>query len=126
MSSTLRALCVIGAALTFWIITRRIRKARVRIDDMIVWIVFSLTLLIIAIFPNIPSFFSHLFGFQAMSNFVFLVVITILLMREFSNTLKISELSARIDELIEEQALQTKHKADQEKQRSEVRDTPTA
>lgn len=108
MSATLRALCVIGSALTFWIITRQIRRSKVRIDDAIVWIVFSFTLLVIAIFPNIPTFFARLFGFQATSNFVFLSVICILLMREFSNTLKISQLNARLNELIEEQALQEK------------------
>ncbi len=112
MSVTLRVLCVVGAAVTFWIITRRIKKAKVRIDDMIIWIVFSFALLLIAIFPDIPRFFAQLFGFQAMSNFVFLAVITILLMREFTNTLKISELSARLDELIEEQALQAKEKSE--------------
>ena len=108
MSPTLRALCVIGSAITFWLIARRIKKASVRIDDSIFWIVFSFTLLIIAIFPNIPSFLARLFGFQATSNFVFLVVITILLMREFTNTLKISKLNSRLDELIEEHALQAK------------------
>ena len=113
MSITLRILCVVGAAITFITIARRIKKASVRIDDMIVWILFSFALLIIAIFPNIPSFFAHLFGFQAMSNFVFLAVICILLMREFSNTLKISQLNARLNELIEEQALQEKENADQ-------------
>lgn len=106
MSTTLRVLCVVGSAITFWVITRRIKKASVHIDDMIVWILFSLTLLIIAIFPGIPSFFARLLGFQATSNFVFLVVICALLMREFTNTLKISRLSSRIDELVEEQALQ--------------------
>ncbi len=108
MSLTLRVLCVIGAALTFWIIVRRIKKASARIDDVIVWIVFSLSLLVVAIFPNIPTFLAHLFGFQATSNFVFLAVITILVLREFTNTLKISKLNARLNELIEEQALQAK------------------
>ena len=108
MSATLRALCVIGSAVTLWLIVRRVKKASVRIDDSIFWIVFSFTLLVIAIFPDIPTFLARLFGFQATSNFVFLVVITILLMREFTNTLKISKLNSRLDELIEEHALQAK------------------
>ena len=81
MSLTLRILCILGSAVTFFIIARRVRKARVRIDDSIFWIVFSFSLLFIAIFPNVPSFLARLFGFQATSNFVFLVVITVLLMR---------------------------------------------
>lgn len=108
MSVTLRTLCVVGSSLTFWIIARRIKKASVSIDDSIFWIVFSFTLLVVALFPNVPQFFANLFGFQATSNFVFLAVITILLMREFTNSLKISQLNARLNELIEEQALQAK------------------
>ncbi len=106
MSITLRILCILGAAITFLVIASRVRKARVRIDDSIFWIVLSLALLVIAIFPDIPIFFARLFGFQATSNFVFLVVITVLLMREFLNTVKISTLNSRLDELVQEQALQ--------------------
>jgi hypothetical protein len=115
MSPTLRALCVIGSAITFWLIIRRVKKASVRIDDCIFWIVFSFALLVIAVFPDIPAFLARLFGFMATSNFVFLVVITILLMREFTNTLKISKLNSRLDELIEEQALQAKENEQDER-----------
>ena len=107
MSLTLRMLCVAGAAITFLIIASRVRKARVRIDDSIFWIVFSFGLLVIAIFPDIPHFLARMFGFQATSNFVFLAVITLLLMREFSNTVKISALNSRLNELVQEQALET-------------------
>lgn len=116
MSLTLRILCILGSAVTFLIIASRVRKARVRIDDSVIWIVFSLGLLVIAIFPDIPSFLAHLCGFQATSNFVFLVVICLLLMREFSNTLKISMLSARVDELVQEQALQSMEETEDDQQ----------
>lgn len=112
MTTTLRILCVVGSAITFFIITRRIKKAGLRIDDTLFWIVFSLGLLVIALFPDIPYLLARLFGFQATSNFVFLTVITILLMREFSNTLKISTLNSRLNELIQEQALQAKEEQD--------------
>lgn len=116
MSLTLRILCILGSAITFLVIASRVRKARVRIDDSVFWIVFSFALLVIAIFPNIPSFFARLFGFKATSNFVFLVVICVLLMREFSNTIKISTLNARLDELVQEQALQAMEEVDDDQQ----------
>lgn len=108
MSLTLRALCIVGSILTFGLIAHRVKKASVSIDDSIFWIVFSFALMVVAIFPNIPTFLAHFFGFQATSNFVFVGVIMLLLMREFANTLKISQLNVRINELIEEQALQAK------------------
>ncbi len=106
MSVTLRILCVVGAIGTFVLVCRRMRKDRIRIDDSIFWIVFSLTLIVIAIFPNIPAFLAHLLGFQSTSNFVFFATIAVLLARNFSLTLKISALSSRLDELVQEQALQ--------------------
>lgn len=108
MSITLRVVCVLGSAIMFGVIVSRIKKARVRIDDSLFWILFSFGLLIIAIFPDIPHFFARLFGFQATSNFVFLAVIMLLLLREFSNTMKISMLNERLNELAQEQALQAK------------------
>ena len=49
MSLTLRILCILGSAITFLVIASRVRKARVRIDDSVFWIVFSFALLVIAI-----------------------------------------------------------------------------
>ncbi len=114
MSVTLRILCVLGSAITFAVIAKRIKKAKVRIDDSLFWIVFSFGLLVIAIFPDIPRFLATLFGFQATSNFVFLAVIMLLLLREFSNTMKISMLNERLNELAQEQALQAKEEEDGE------------
>lgn len=106
MSPTLRIICLLSAAGTFLLVIRRIRKARIRIDDSVFWILFSFALVVVAVFPNIPTFLGQLLGFQSTSNFVFFATIGILLARDFFNTIKISTLSARLDELVQEQALQ--------------------
>lgn len=108
MSVTLRVLCVLGAAITFACIASQIRRAKIRIEDSIFWILFSGLLLLIAIFPGIAFFFSRLLGFQATSNFVFLVVIAVLLVKEFTNTMQISMLRHRINELAQDRALKDK------------------
>lgn len=105
MSLTLRLFCVIGAALTFIMIVTKVRRSRLRTEDTVFWIVISLALLIVAIFPNIAYELSSLFGVQAPSNFVFLVTITILLIKEFYNTLVISQLKSKLNELVQENAL---------------------
>ncbi len=105
MSITLRALCIIGAAVVFIGIARRIKSSKIRIDDSIFWILLSGLLVLIAIFPGIAHFFSNLFGFQSTSNFIFLVVIAVLVIKEFSNTMQISMLKHRVNELAQEEAL---------------------
>ncbi|MDO5709014.1 MAG: DUF2304 domain-containing protein [Coriobacteriales bacterium] len=108
MSLTLRLLCVVGAAITFFGMARQIRKAKIKIEDSIFWVLLSGLLLLIAIFPRIASFFSHLFGFQATSNFVFCGLIAILLVKEFHNTMQISLLKHKVTELAQEMALEKK------------------
>ena len=105
MSLTLRVLCVVGAAITFFGIAQQVKKSRIKIEDSIFWVLLSGLLVIIAVFPRIAFFFSHLFGFQAASNFVFCALIAILLVKEFHNTTQISQLKHQITELAQEIAL---------------------
>lgn len=112
MSITLRALCIIGAAVVFIGIVRRIKSSKIRIDDSIFWILLSGLLVLIAIFPGIAHFFSGLFGFQATSNFIFVVVIAALVVKEFANTMQISMLKHRVNELAQEEALSDKEEGE--------------
>ena len=105
MSLTLRILCVAGAALTFYGITRQIKKSKIKIEDSLFWVLLTGMLLLIAIFPEVAFFFSRMLGFQATSNFVFLAVIGLLLIKEFSNTMQLSQLKHRVNELAQEIAL---------------------
>lgn len=106
MTVTLRFLCVIGAAITFFGMAQQIKKSKIKIEDSIFWVLLSGLLLLIALVPNIASFFSHLFGFMATSNFVFCGLIAILLMKEFHNTMQISQLKHKVTELAQEDALE--------------------
>jgi len=103
--STLRLFCLAGAAITLFAITNQIRRSKIKIEDSLFWVVLSGVLLLVAIFPQIAYFFSNLLGFQAMSNFIFVAVIGILVLKEFSNTMQISLLKHKLNELAQEQAL---------------------
>ena len=105
MSLTLRIFCILGSALVFLMIAKRIRKASIRIEDAVFWIVLSFFFLVIALFPEIAYACSSALGFQAPSNFVFLATITALLIKSFNNTLVISQLNNKVNELIQEDAL---------------------
>ena len=51
---TLIRICLIfGSLVTAWYILRRVRQAKVQIEDTIFWLLFSAALLILAIFPGI-------------------------------------------------------------------------
>ena len=114
MSLMLRVLCIVGAAITFLFIANNVRKKRVQIEDSLFWILLASALLIVAIFPWIATSLSQLLGFLAPSNFVFTVVIAILLAKLFSLTTEVSSLKHRVNELAQEEGLLSKEDAPEE------------
>ena len=61
---TLIRICLIlGSFVTAGYILRRVRQAKVQIEDTIFWLLFSAALLILAIFPGIAYWAANLLGF---------------------------------------------------------------
>ena len=83
MSVSLRIILVIASILVVFYVLRRIRKAKLKIEYSLFWIVFSFLLLIISIFPKIANFFAKICGIQSPVNFVFLFIIFILMLHSF-------------------------------------------
>ena len=113
MSVALRLVLLVGAIITFVLIARQVRRRRIQVEDAIFWIVLSLILLLLAIFPGIAYFFATLFGFQAASNFVFCALIAVLVVREFTSTAEISRLKHKVNQLVQEIALSEKDRLDE-------------
>ena len=83
MSLTLRIPLIVVCVLACLYVLRRIRRAQMEIEDAIYWIFASTALVIISIFPQIPDFLSHLLGIRSPSNFVFLAVIFVVIVKLF-------------------------------------------
>lgn len=71
----IRVCLVLGSLITATYILRRVRLAKVQIEDTIFWLLFSGILLILAIFPGIAYWAAYLLGFQSPINFVYIVII---------------------------------------------------
>ena len=115
MSKALRIALLAGSLFTLYIITKRIRKSKIQISDSIFWVLFALLLILNAIFPQMARWFATLFGFVATSNFIFSLVIAILLIKEFSNAIEISTLRHKVEQLSQEQGLLRKEYEDKSK-----------
>ena len=98
MSLLFSATLLIGALLTFWFVLRKIRKAEVTIADSTFWFLFALSLVLIIESP---------------ANFVFVYVIAVLVLREFYTTIEMSQLRAKVRNLVQNQALATVRQADE-------------
>ncbi len=105
MSVSLRIILIIASILVVFYVLRRIRKAKLKIEYSLFWIVFSFLLLIISFFPKIANFFADICGIQSPVNFVFLFIIFILMLHSFYLTFKVSHIENMIQNLTQEIAV---------------------
>ena len=105
MSLLFSATLLIGALLTFWLIIRKIRKAEVTIADSTFWFLCALSLVLMGVFRQIPFFFAEVFGIESPANFVFVYVIAVLVIREFYTAVEVSQLRAKVRNLVQNEAL---------------------
>ncbi|MCQ2751686.1 MAG: DUF2304 domain-containing protein [Coriobacteriales bacterium] len=105
MSLVLRILLIVAAIATCIWICYKIRKSKVKMGHAIFWIVFSIILIIFAIFPQIAELLASLFGFISASNFIFLFVICALLFKLFTLSIEVSQLGDKVATLSQEIAI---------------------
>lgn len=101
----MRIFLIAGSVIAFMFVVHFIRKSRVRIEDTMFWIIMCVALVVISVFPQIPFWFARLVRVESPANFVFLVMIAILLVNQFYMTLKISRLQIKITELVQRIAI---------------------
>lgn len=105
MTFELRALLILCSIFFFLIITHKIRNLSVKIIDMFYWILLSVLFVLMGLFQDIVGLVAHWIGFESPTNFVFLVVIFLLLWKTFSLSLQFSQQSEKLKDAIEELAI---------------------
>lgn len=113
MTIGLRLILLFGAIFTTYYFARQVNKGKVEIQYSLFWILLSIFFLLISIFPGIIIYFSKLIGIQSPANLLFLITIFILLLKEFSTTIKLSKQEEQIISLIQKIALDEKDSNDE-------------
>lgn len=101
MSVMLRISLIAASVLTTAAILHKIRSSKVQIEDAIFWVLFSGVLIVFSVFPQVAYALSDLVGTQAPSNFIFTLIIFLLLVKIFSMSVRISQLEAKLRELVQ-------------------------
>ena len=114
MTTIFRIVLIAASILTLAGIVRKVRNAKVEIETSLFWIGFSALLLILSIFPKIAEIIADLLGIYSTVNFIFLFVIFVLLVHQFTNSIKISQLENKIKELTQEIGVRELRKKDLE------------
>ena len=112
MTAILRIGLILISIMSFFVIIRKIRKSKIRIEDGLFWVTFSILLIIFAIFPGIIYLISDLVGAKSPANIVYLIIIGMLLVKLFFMSIQMSLLENKVVNLAQEMALKEKEDGD--------------
>lgn len=105
MTTVLRAVLIIVSILVFFVMMKKIRQAKVKIEDSMFWVLFAFLLVVFSIFPGAADWLSNLVGTMSTANFIFMLMIFLLLIKNFAMSLRISQLETKVKELVQRIAL---------------------
>jgi hypothetical protein len=112
MTIILRIGLILISIISFIVIIRKIRKSKIRIEDGLFWVSFSIILIVFAIFPRIIYFISDLLGAKSPANIVYLIIIGMLLVKLFFMSIQMSLLENKMVNLAQEMSLKEKENGD--------------
>lgn len=121
MSWSMRILLLLGSVMTAVYVLRKVRKSKMRTEDSVFWLLFSLVLVLLGLLPEIAIRVSEWVGIQSPANLVFLVVIFLLIIKLFLMDHQIAKLQDQMThvaqnaaiEKLEQQKKEQKEKPDQ-------------
>ena len=99
MTTMLRVLLIVVSVLTMVMMVKKIRQAKVQIEDSIFWLLLSFLLVIFSLFPRTADGLAALLGIYSTAN------LFLLLVKVFTMSLRISQLEAKLKELTQKLAL---------------------
>lgn len=108
------SLLLASIIISAWILYK-IRKAKAKVEDSLFWIFFSFMLIILALFPQIAYWLSDLLGIQTPVNFVFLAILSAMILKIFRLSLRISQLESKLQDLVQKYAIDKLEQEDAQK-----------
>ncbi len=99
MSLTLRIILIIGSILSFILCVKRIKEAKLEVENSVVWMLGCFLLLLMSVFDKTVAKLAMKLGFIATSNFVFFILILFLLIQLFIDNIRICTLNEKVKNL---------------------------
>lgn len=84
---------------------KKVRQDRLQIEYSIFWTLFAAGMVILSIFPQIADWCAELIGVYSTTNFIFLAIIFVLMVKCFQLTMDISKLDNKVKELVQKIAI---------------------
>lgn len=113
MSLYLRILLIVMSFLAAAYAIHQIRKSQMKIENAIYWFLFIFIIVVLSIFPELAMILARVLGIESPVNLIYLAMIFLLLVKVFSQSVKMSQMEHKIGILTQEIAIMKKQ-ADQE------------
>lgn len=120
MQPIFRIILVLVSWLTMWFMLRKIRQEKVQIEAAMFWVIVALILVVFSLFPSAADACARLLGIYSTPNFLFLLMIFLLMVKVFSLTLQVSQLESKQKELVQKIALAKKDQEELEVRMQEM------
>ncbi len=101
---------IVASIITAIFVLRKIKKSQFKIGDTLYWLFFCLFLLLMSIFPKVVFWISDLIGFEAPSNFIFVAIIFLLLVKIFLLDARVSKNEDKLTKLTQKYAIDNETK----------------
>ena len=112
MTTAMRIFLIAGSLLSCAYVLLKIRKSRMRTEDSLFWIFFSVVLVLLGVFPGIADWFAGLLGVMSTVNLVFLVIIFLLVIKVFLQDQKAAKTEEKLADLARAWAIDRKERED--------------
>ena len=122
MSVALRICLVALSIISLFYIIRKIRYSKMQIEYTLFWIVLSIIMILMAVFPQIVYSIAYMFGIMSPANMVYLFIIGILLVKVFMMTIEISNLESKVQALIQEVGISGKEQREEYQELSQKKE----
>ena len=110
-----------GSLITAGYMVKKILQSKLQIEYSIFWMLFAASLVILSIFPEITIYGASLLGIYSSTNFIFLLIFVLLILKVFLMTIELSTLEYRVKELAQKLAIS--EKIEQDKKNAEKEKT---
>ncbi|GFI41086.1 hypothetical protein IMSAGC017_01126 [Thomasclavelia cocleata] len=114
MTLTLQLILIILSVFLFLILIKSVKKGKLRSDYALVWLLSSIALIIVAVFPQIAYFAAGFIGVISTANMVFAFIIFLLIIVVYTLFVRVSSLEEKQKNLIQHIAILEKELHDKE------------
>ena len=121
ISLVFRIALIVCSILTTVFMIKKIRNSKLQIEHAIFWLMFAFLLIVISLFPQLTIWAAKLLGIYSSTNFIFLLIFVLLILKVFLMTIELSTLEYRVKELAQKLAIS--EKIEQDKKNAEKEKT---